>query len=137
MAGENKGSNSEIELRIQTTFEMIIKGCTKDFICRYMSQKHNVGERQSERYMAEAHQKIKDANTPEEQKKLIDIAIAQYNDLYSKNYTIQDFRECRNVIDSRAKMLGHYEKDNDQSKSVTNIINLGIGENPKEDAITD
>ena len=26
--------------------------------------------------------------------------------LYVKNYTIEDFRECRNIIESKTKMLG-------------------------------
>jgi len=109
-----KATNAELEIRIQTTFEMVIKGCSRDFIIRYASENWEVGERSVDNYLKKVKDKIKEVNTPEKKEELIDLAISQMNDLYQKNYTIQDFRECRNVIESRAKLLGHYEKHNKQ-----------------------
>jgi len=52
---------------------------------------------------------------------LIEKQLAQLDNLYVKNYTIEDFRECRNIIESKSKLLGL----NAPSK-----ITLGGGEKP-------
>jgi len=127
MPKENKATELELKTRIDTVFEMVIKGCSNDFIFRYVAENFQVGERQTENYIRKAKTKIKELNSNEKQEELIDLAIAQINDLYQKNYTIQDFRECRNVIESRAKLLGHYEKDNNQQAG--NIMIFEIPDN--------
>lgn len=101
-----KGSNAEIELRIQTVYEMIIKGATRPFILRYAAEKWDLKERQTDTYIGIANERIQEVFNEKDGQKLIDKHLEKLSDLYVKNYTIENFRECRNVLESERKLLG-------------------------------
>lgn len=111
-----KATNAEIELRVSTVSEMLIKGQGRDKIIRYGSENWNVGERQIENYIAKAWDKI-EKNTDYQLAQEIHLARARLEDLYSKNYTIQDYRECRQVLDSLSKLLGTNQPEKTESKT--------------------
>lgn len=116
-----KGTCAEVELRIATIFEMVIKGCDKKYIVRFCAENYNIGIRQTEVYLKRVQDEIKENYGEKYQKDLIEKQLAQLDNLYIKNYTIEDFRECRNIIESKSKLLGL----NAPSK-----ITLGGGEKP-------
>jgi len=54
-----KGTNAEIELRIATVYEMVVKGCSKKYILRYCAENFNIETRQTEHYLKRVHDDIK------------------------------------------------------------------------------
>lgn len=106
----NKSTNAEIELRISTISEMVVKGYTRDKIIRYASAEWKVSERTTDTYLKKAWDKIH-KSTNYDLKQEVTLQRARFEDLYSKNYNIQDYRECRQVLDSLAKLLGVNKPD--------------------------
>lgn len=101
-----KSTNAEIELRIATIYEMVVKGCSRKMIVRYGSETWNITSRQIDDYLKLVYLEIKETYGQDYKEKLIEKQLAQLDDLYVKNYTIEDFRECRNLIESKSKLLG-------------------------------
>lgn len=102
----SKSTDAEILLRINTIYEMVVKGASRKYIVRYCSENFKISSRQTDEYLKRVYEEIKETYSPEEKEKLISKQMAQLDDLYVKNYTIEDFRECRNIIESRSKLLG-------------------------------
>jgi len=105
-----KSTKAEIELRIQTVIEWILQGITYNEIVRYSASKWNIASRQVDNYIKTAKEEIKSCSDLEKEEQ-ITLAIARYNDLYRKNYSIKDYKECRGVQDSLNKMLGLNEAE--------------------------
>ena len=101
-----KATDAEIELRIATIYEMVIKGCSRAFIVRFTAENWKIEERQTNSYLMTVKDKIKNTYGQEYKETILSNHLAQLENLYEKNYTIEDFRECRNIIDSRNKLLG-------------------------------
>lgn len=93
-----------LNLTIDTIVEMLIKGCSRADIIRYSEQTWSATEGDTDLYIARALKKIKATNILDIEDSL-ELAIARYNDLYKKNYQIQDYRECRAVQDILNKLL--------------------------------
>ena len=131
----NKATNAEIELRVSTVSEMIIKGQGREKIIRFGSENWNVGERQIENYISKAWGKI-ERNTDFDIKQELKLQRARFEDLFQKNYTIQDYREARQVLDSIAKLLGLNEPEKHKVEhNITGspiIIDNAQGEEPNE-----
>jgi len=106
-----KATDAEILLRINTIYEMVVKGASRKYILRYCSENFNIESRQVDEYLKRVYQDIKDTFTVKDKTDLICKQLAQLDDLYVKNYTIEDFRECRSIIESRSKLLGLNEAD--------------------------
>lgn len=115
-----KSTNAEIELRIATIYEMVVKGCSRKMIVRYGSETWNISSRQIDDYLKIVYEEIKSTYGQDYKEKLIEKQLAQLDDLYVKNYTIEDFRECRNLIETKSKLLGLNEPDK-QSISLNNF----------------
>jgi len=111
-----KATDAEIQLRIDTIYEMVVKGTSRKNIVRYCSEKFSISSRQTDEYLSRVYQEIKDTFTIEDKQQIILKQMAQLDDLYVKNYTIEDFRECRNIIESRSKLLGLNEPDKNELK---------------------
>ena len=101
-----KSTNAEIVQRIALVYEMTVKGASYSYIIRYCTEKWNVSTRQVETYISRVKEQLKELYDESYKKNLLEKTMAQLDDLYVKNYTIEDFRECRNLIESRNKMLG-------------------------------
>jgi len=102
----SKATDAEIELRIATLYEMVTKGCSRAFIVRFTAENWKIEERQTNSYLMTVKDKIKNTYGQEYKETILSNHLAQLENLYEKNYTIEDFRECRNIIDSRNKLLG-------------------------------
>jgi hypothetical protein len=101
-----KQTDAEIELRIATLYEMVVKGCSRAYIVRYCSEKYQITERHVDTYLSKVRDLIKETYNEDYKQSLLNTHLAQLEDLYIKNYTIEDFRECRNIIESKNKLLG-------------------------------
>lgn len=104
----SKATELEIENRIDYVFEMYVKGASTKYILRHCSEKWNISNRQIETYLQRAKNYIDTHYNDEYKKGVLNRALAQVDNLYVKNYTIEDFRECRNIIESKCKLLGLY-----------------------------
>jgi nucleoid DNA-binding protein len=113
-----KSSNIQKIQRVLLVEEMILKGCNKSYIVRFISEKHNITERQIENYISEASEKIKKdfENTFDKENFKAEI-FGRFQDLYRKNYTIEDFRECRNLLKDIREMLGLNEPLKSEQKT--------------------
>ena len=100
-----KATILEREERVLTILEMVLKGANKPYIVRYASEKWEIGERMTEEYLSRAHVKIKEL-AEEKEHTMFAVTKARLEDLYRKNYTIEDFRECRNILADQRKMFG-------------------------------
>ena len=101
-----KSTNAEIELRISTIYEMVVKGASRKYIVRYGSETWKITSRQIDDYLKIVYDEIKYTYGDDYKKNILEKQLAQLDDLYVKNYTIEDYKECRNIIESKSKMLG-------------------------------
>lgn len=108
-------SDFELSKRVELVAELLIRGVPRAKGYRFVNDTEgeynwNITLRQYDNYVKKAKKLIKDQakGKTEEFKNL---AFARFNDLYQKNYSAQDFRECRNVQESLNKLLGLNEPD--------------------------
>lgn len=121
----NKSTYPEIDIRIDTICEMLIKSVSRKKIVRFCSEKYGITSRQTDTYIKKAREQIKNEFPKEKKSHLIRLSLAQYEDLYAKSYTIEDYRECRSIIESRNKLLGLYENEKiDHNFAQTGVIIL-------------
>lgn len=109
MPGE-KSTEVEINERVMLIAKAMLEGYTnRRILLQYLSEKYNKWGKQDRMidiYIASAKEIIADImqNDLEFEKNL---ALNRLDALYSMNYKIHDFRECRNIIETRAKILGY------------------------------
>lgn len=101
-----KATDAEIQLRLDTIYEMVVKGASRKYIVRYCSENYKISSRQTDEYLSRVYDEIKSTFTTEDKQSIISKHLAQLENLYQKNYTIEDFRECRNILDSISKLIG-------------------------------
>ncbi len=123
-----KATNAQADIRRATVFEMLTKGCSRGYIVQYAAKTWQLNTRQSDEYIAQATAQIKELYGDEYKTDLIEKHLAKLNDLYMKSYTIEDFRECRNLIETEAKLLGLFApvKTQSDNKLTTNVNILNI-----------
>ena len=111
MAKETKATDFEKDQRIDAVCEFLIKGLTTAQMFRYVSSKTDWGisARQLDNYISEAKQKIK--NSDNDKGFEIQRAKRRLEKLYIKNEDIEDFKECRAIIDTSAKLFGWNEAE--------------------------
>lgn len=111
MADKEKSTDFEKEKRIDVICELLIKGLTRGQMCQYVSKKTdwNISERQVDRYIEEAKEKIK--NSDNDKGFEIQRAKRRLEKLYIKNEEIEDYKECRALIDTSAKLFGWNEAE--------------------------
>ncbi len=109
-----KSTDAEVELRIATVYEMVVKGASRKYIVRYGSETWKVSSRTIDEYLSRVYDEIKETYGQKYKENIISKQLAQLDDLYVKNYIIEDFRECRNLIESKSKLLGLNEPDKKQ-----------------------
>lgn len=106
----SKSTDAEISKRVATVAQMLITGQNRQDILRYCSEKYEISERQGENYISKANVMIAELHEQDVDyyRKLI---LARQEDLYNRNFKIQDYRECRQVLQDIAKLLGANEPD--------------------------
>lgn len=101
-----KATDAEIQIRINTIFDMVVKGISRKNIVRYCAENFKIESRQVDEYLSRVYDEIKETYSKEDKEKLISKQMAQLDDLYLKSYNNEDYRECRSIIESRSKLLG-------------------------------
>jgi hypothetical protein len=101
-----KATHAEIQIRINTIFDMVVKGISRKNIVRYCAENFKIESRQVDEYLSRVYDEIKETYSKEDKEKLISKQMAQLDDLYLKSYNNEDYRECRSIIESRSKLLG-------------------------------
>ena len=116
MAKETKATDFEKEQRIDLVCEFLIKGLTTAQMFRYVSSKTDWGisSRQLDNYISEAKQKIK--NSDNDKGFEIQRAKRRLENLYVKNEGFEDFKECRAIIETSAKLFGWNEPEKTESE---------------------
>jgi hypothetical protein len=102
----SKSTMIEFNRRISFVAEMIIKGYNKENIVRYSSENWKVTERQTEKYIAKAHEQFVNEAKAKDIDYHLNLALQQLQDLYKKSYAIQDYAECRRIKKDIADYLG-------------------------------
>lgn len=103
---KEKSTNAEIEIRLSIVYDMVVKGSSRKEILRYAATEWDLAYRQVDDYLARVNQDIKDTYGQEYKELILNKQLAQLDDLYVKNYQVNDYRECRNLIESKSKLLG-------------------------------
>jgi hypothetical protein len=102
--------NLHLESRHKKVAILILNGYAKRaFLIQKISEEYpdwGVCERQIDNYIKAAREIIKNQYTEEDLLLEKDIALSRMDSLYTMNMKIQDYRECRNLIIDRMKLLG-------------------------------
>jgi hypothetical protein len=103
MKGE-KSDSSEFKSRINECYLLLLQGFRRKQIIQY-GAKWSVSDRQIDDYIKLAREIFDEDNDLNfEQKK--NEALAKYYDLYQKNYELEDYKECRNVLKDIKDIFG-------------------------------
>lgn len=108
-------SNIELKKRVEVVAELLIRGYSRANIIKICNNPDgkfnwNLEHRTIDNYMRSARKSFA-INGKGSKKDFTNLAITRYNDLYQKNYSAEDFKECRGVQDSLNKLLGVNEPE--------------------------
>ena len=93
-----KATKNEIEKRILTIYQMILKGYSRVEILRYASEKTkwNVSGRQVETYLHRAQERYK-KNLDKKEEFLLGKSYTRLENLYRKSFDNSDFKTCLQI----------------------------------------
>lgn len=118
-----RATDAEVAKRVYTVSQMLTVGYKRQEILQFCAEKYDVQERQADTYIARARDVIK-----EEVKADLDyhraVVEKRLEDLFLKNYKIQDYRECRQLVNDIAKFHGVHGADKVDVTSDGNEIKL-------------
>lgn len=100
----NKPTSAERERRIAKVLEKMVEGKSREVILQYSANRWNVESRTVDGYMADARKRI-NSDIEEKRSEIIGLAIRQFDDLYDRNYGMGEYKECRQVLESKIKFL--------------------------------
>ena len=117
-------TDAEKNIRVNETAKAMLNGyVNRRILIQYLSEtfKWDVVERTYDTYIKEAKELLSviDENELTFEKSL---ALNRLDALYTMNFKIHDFRECRNIIESRAKILGINAPTEIKSETTQTII---------------
>ena len=104
-------SKIDYDKRVDFIIELILNGITqRRFILQNVIEKFSIAESQVDKDLKKARDILKEALDLERSDKIAEV-LNKYNNLYYKNMKIQDYRECRSILDSLVKLAGLAEPD--------------------------
>jgi hypothetical protein len=92
--------------RVDAVFRLLLSAKKRFEIIQFCRESFNVGEEAVDRYIADARERIRESMVENDIKDIKSTIIARLEDLYSQNYDIENFAECRNVLKQTAEILG-------------------------------
>lgn len=120
-----RSTELELNQRINEVAKAILNGYSnRRVLIQYITETYNwgVSERQLDNYIRDAKEILKEVNENDIEFEK-SIALNRLDALYTMNYKIHDFRECRNIIETRAKILGINAPEKlNIDNSITSII---------------
>lgn len=126
-----KSDSTEIEKRVNVIYLMLIQGFQRKTIIQYCAKNFEIGERQADEYIKKARDTMSAEMDIATDLKKSEI-LSQLYDLYTKNYKIEDYRECRNILSQISDILGVKAPEKVESNSIIKLISLGNGRDPNE-----
>lgn len=110
-----KSTNIDLEKRCGVIAELLIKGYARSQIIKITNDPKkgynwDVSTRQIDTYIARAKEMIQE-DAQGDKKDYFNLAVMRYNDLYKKNYDLEEYKECRGVQDSFNKLVGIAESE--------------------------
>jgi len=114
-------SREEYELRIEYITELIMSGIIqRQHLLKNYISKFELKESQFNIDLREARKRIKEVLEVHSEDLKAEL-VARYNVLFTKNMKIQDYRECRAILDSLAKLGGLFI---DKKEITGNVIKV-------------
>lgn len=113
-------SKEQVNEVIEEVIGLLVKANNSTSICRHLMKKYDIKERQAKNYLAAARKEIVKRFTPDVQAERM-ISAVRFQDLYQKNYTRGDYKECRAVQESFNKLFGVNEPEKTDNKHTINI----------------
>ena len=126
-SNKTKATDSEVKIRLSLIYDMIVKGMSRKYIVRYCAEKWGLASRQVDVYLKRVYAEIKTTYGDSYKKNILSKQLAQLDDLYVKNYTKKDYRECRVIIESKSKLLGLNEPEKLNLNTTFDITKLYKG----------
>lgn len=101
---------NEISERINKTYSLLLMGKKTRDISKYIAKTYNVCEKTAYNYISKAKE-LRDEDYKEYREEAISDQLSLLRNLYDKNYTVQDYRECRAIIAQIASLFGLNEPE--------------------------
>ena len=140
MPKETKITEVEYQKRVSIVAKLLMKGgmANRDMF-RYVTEneklKWHISFRQFENYIRDAKEEIKD----DPNDVLFEKARAKkrFENLYAKNYDLEDYKECRAIIEAESKLFGwgepeKYEHNVSGGFSIKDLLNFSDGTDKSE-----
>lgn len=99
-----KSTNVEIDERINTVYDLLLRAYSRTQIVRYCAEHWNVGERQAENYMARARQ-LQQLDAELERPQWLAAAVARLADYERLAREKGNFRIAIRALEDQAKLL--------------------------------
>lgn len=96
---------AETRRRVDLVVDMLLKGQTTQFIYDQFQTKFALSTRMVDTYIKKGRDEIKFATANDVEFRTSQ-ALVRLDDLYYRNYSIADFRECRGVQETTNRLLG-------------------------------
>lgn len=96
---------NEILERVNKIYALLLTGKKTRDIATYISKTYNVSEKTAYNYINKAKE-LREEDAKEYRNEALTDQIALLRNLYDKNYKIQDFKECRAIVQQLASLLG-------------------------------
>ena len=111
----------EYNKRIDFIIELILNGVNqRRFIIQNITDKYNIKESQIDKDIRVARDILAESMNLQRDDKISDL-LSRYDFLYHKNLKIQDYRECRSILDSLSKLGGLAEPNKIEHSGGVNI----------------
>ena len=107
-----KSGKVEFEQRVSEVYELLLNGYERPYIVRYGGEKWGVSDRQIEKYMRLA-QGVLLEEIKSDRSNLLAKEVGQRNFLYRKAVRDGSWASAQQIADSRAKLLGLFDKPKD------------------------
>jgi hypothetical protein len=107
-----KSDSSEMEKRINLIYAMLLQGLQRKTIIQYGTKEWSICDRQVDDYLSSARKLMSDDSQKDLEYKKSEI-LSQYYDLYNKSYALEDYKECKNVLQLISITLGVHTNKTD------------------------
>lgn len=105
----------EVLERVNKAYALIIMGKKTRDIVAYLQKNYKVGQKQAYNYINRAKE-LREEDAKEYRNEALADQITLLRNLYDKNYKIQDYKECRAIVETLAKLVGSNAPEQTESK---------------------
>ncbi|KAA0253406.1 MAG: hypothetical protein EDX89_14395 [Acidobacteria bacterium] len=102
-----KATHAEVEERVTEVYILLIRGASRADILRHAADRWHLATRQAEDYLARANARLRELASFIHEEEL-GKARERLNDLYSKNYRVQSYRDALACQKELNELLGLY-----------------------------